>query len=1820
MIRNEKTYGFFRKTKKYGLVGCISFCGILVYGLTDNNQIVNKQAHAAVVKGGADIVDADVHNKETSGVAMTYTSFDSNGSKQVASGSGVFVAPNVMVTVAHNYLDKDKASGSGYVRGGNSAQSYVVMNSDTEKRNNTPATGTSDIIPKGNIYYYNQKEFAKSYENDLAAVVTERPVEAMTNGEDKPREIGVANQGDNITLVGYPNDFSSKRLSEATKARLKDGKMYKISGTLSSLNTTTGDGTYNTSALGGFSGGPIFNDKGEVVGIHQHGTNTDAGTDAEQHGGGLFFTDKHRSWINKMIEEHGIKGWFVSGNDKYYYDDNHRALVSTEREIDGARYSFDGNGRGRLLSGTEKGKVVLRIKNEAGEKLVERIVAQGNVGSAVNYDFKQDKENKELFGKNPNATIVSIDGEKINKKFNENWSKDFVSKLSLGNTYIDAVIKGENFVRTQPGKVDTSGNVTLPKPSDEVKNAPNGLRNFDATAIIVTPDGTGSGTLIEKDLLLTVAHNFLKFENGKVTEKATGNNDKKYYAALPNGKKVFFTDSDIHYWKKDDSVVGFTHDLALVKLKEVVDNVMPAAVKKDVSVVSSGDKVSVYGFPDGKLKPVIDTKVTDVVDRGSGLTGIGYTGTKPGASGGGLYNDKGEIIGVHQNGVVGQRSGGLVFSKEQLDWVKSYIDGKPKEPVYKEEENVDYGDVAEFELKDLKDDSKLKQWFSDRVKKIGTEDKIRLSVDGNILFEKKIGTATKEDFEIKTGLYKIESIVEKEEKIPFSTKYVADEELTKGKKSVIKKGIDGIIKTTYIKDEDGNLTLDKETKEPAVDQVVKVGVKSVENTKEILSNTVYVADKEKARGLSNERIEGSNGYEKEVIKYTLNEKDGTISETVEKTEKKATDTIIKVPAKDKVEVTEIPSPVRYEKDSTREKGQKNITIPGQKGTRKVTTMYEVNPKTGEVTGKVGKPEVKEATETVVKVAVKDKVEVTEIPSPIRYEKDSTREKGQNNITIPGQKGTRKVTTTYEVNPKTGEVTEKVEKPEVKEATETVVKVAAKDKVEVTEIPSPIRYEKDSTRDVGQDNITVLGQKGTRKVTTTYEVNPKTGEVTQRVGTPEVKEATETVAKVAAKDKVEVTEIPSPVRYEKDSTREKGQNNITISGQKGTRKVTTTYEVNPKTGEVTQRVGTPEVKEATETVVKVAAKDKVEVTEIPSPVRYEKDSMRDVGQDNITVLGQKGTRKVTTTYKVNPKTGEVTEKVGKPEVKEATETVVKVAAKDKVEVTEIPSLVRYEKDSTREKGQKNITIPGEKGTRKVTTTYEVNPKTGQVTQRVETPEVKEATETVVKVAVKDKVEVVQRENGKKVKVTTIYTVDEKTGNTTQTEREEEIFSEVITSKSEEKVPTIELKPFEGGVNPVESVVTEELKPYEGGVNPVETLVTEELKSFEGGVNPIETVITEELKPFEGGVNPAESVVTEELKPYEGGVNPVESVVTEELNPFEGGVNPVESVVTEELNPFEGGVNVEIPAVKEELSELKLALLKDEEGNILDVLAISEKPKELNGYKYTGKEKEDSEGNKIYIYQKDNSEVVTSKSEEKVPTIELKPFEGGVNPEESVVTEELKPFEGGVNPEESVVTEELKPFEGGVNPEESVVTEELKPFEGGVNPVETVVTEELKPFEGGVTPEESVVTEEPKPFEDGEIPAVKEELPELKLALLKDEEGNILDVLAISEKPKELSGYKYTGKEKLDREGNKIYIYQKVELENINNKKQDTIVVNQSQVLKENIESKTEITTDKNDKKIVDKKLPNTGETPLENGLLGGMLLAATMMLAKRKVKK
>ena len=174
--------------------------------------------------------------------------------------------------------------------------------------------------------------------------------------------------------------------------------------------------------------------------------------------------------------------------------------------------------------------------------------------------------------------------------------------------------------------------------------------------------------------------------------------------------------------------------------------------------------------------------------------------------------------------------------------------------------------------------------------------------------------------------------------------------------------------------------------------------------------------------------------------------------------------------------------------------------------------------------------------------------------------------------------------------------------------------------------------------------------------------------------------------------METTELPSPKKYVKDDTRAKDQPNVEEAGQAGSRTVTTTYEVNPADGTITERVGKPVVVNPTATIVKVAAKDKVVETPIEPEVEYVRDGEREVGTPNERVEGARGKTVTTTTYDVDSKDGHITEHVGNPVVSSAGKTIVKVGAKTKVEQS---------KDS---EGRDVID----------TTTYEVDPKTGKVT--------------------------------------------------------------------------------------------------------------------------------------------------------------------------------------------------------------------------------------------------------------------------------------------------------------------------------------------------------------------------------------------------------------------------------------------------------------------------------------------------------------------------
>ena len=395
--------------------------------------------------------------------------------------------------------------------------------------------------------------------------------------------------------------------------------------------------------------------------------------------------------------------------------------------------------------------------------------------------------------------------------------------------------------------------------------------------------------------------------------------------------------------------------------------------------------------------------------------------------------------------------------------------------------------------------------------------------------------------------------------------------------------------------------------------------------------------------------------------------------------------------------------------------------------------------------------------------------------------------------------------------------------------ETVTLYAKWEKVNnITKQRTPIEittiYQGDEELFKGERNETP-GQAGEKEVITTYKVTPITGELTEPTTTENIiTPMRPKVIKVGTEPTADVEKIPSLVRYEKDDSREKGQENITVKGKDGSKTIITTYTVNPKTGELVETVGKPVVVETTETVVKVAAKDKI---------MYSKDG------DNVI--------KETTTYNVNPKTGEITETRTREVFKEN-------GAKDKVVVEKLPSPIRYEKDTTREKGQENITVKGKEGRKTTTTTYTVNPKTGEVVETVGKPVVVEPTETVIKVAAKDKVEVVNKKDGETIKITTSYEVNPKTGEIKEVKREDLL--------SKKGIPE----------------------------------------------------------------------------------------VSEESTEFKGGVNPTESIV------------------REDLPELKVAIIKDKENNILDVIKEDEEPKEIKGYKNTGKTEVDKDGHKVYIYEK------------------------------------------------------------------------------------------------------------------------------------------------------------------------------------------------------------------------------------------------------------
>ena len=193
--------------------------------------------------------------------------------------------------------------------------------------------------------------------------------------------------------------------------------------------------------------------------------------------------------------------------------------------------------------------------------------------------------------------------------------------------------------------------------------------------------GTGSATFIAPNVLLTVAHNFINNSADNSTGEFRGDKAKNTYEwQTPDGQKGSFTSDDIHFYNKKDYPKGFIYDLAVITLPQSTRR-QHANLVENYSKVNVNDKLNVYGYPKGEYSHLKDTTVEMEQKYANNTYGVQYQGGKAGMSGGGIFNSKGEVIGVHQNGAE-NRSGGLILSPTQLDWIRSVIKGKEITPNY----------------------------------------------------------------------------------------------------------------------------------------------------------------------------------------------------------------------------------------------------------------------------------------------------------------------------------------------------------------------------------------------------------------------------------------------------------------------------------------------------------------------------------------------------------------------------------------------------------------------------------------------------------------------------------------------------------------------------------------------------------------------------------------------------------------------------------------------------------------------------------------------------------------------------------------------------------------------------------------------------------------------------------------------------------------------------------------------------------------------------------------------------------------------------------
>lgn len=968
-----------------------------------------------------------------------------------------------------------------------------------------------------------------------------------------------------------------------------------------------------------------------------------------------------------------------------------------------------------------------------------------------------------------------------------------------------------------------------------------------------------------------------------------------------------------------------------------------------------------------------------------------------------------------------------------------------------------------------------------------------------------------------------------------TTKYISDDTKVRDSKEDISAGTRGIqtTTTTYQVDRNTGATHSPTTQvenQPMVQKVVKVGTKPTVEVEPIAITTKYIFDPKLAYGERIVEEQGSEGRVVTTTTYTMNESDGsTTADTPDVRKVAMVQRVIRVGVKPTVEETPLDFSTFYEPDPEAEKDSRVDKVVGKPGKVTTTTTYTYDETTGVVAPNPSTSQTEQPTDRIVKVGTRPNVVETPIDFTTTYEADPESPRDSKTDKVVGKNGTTTVTTTYSVEPKTGVLIENPSVTTTKDPVNAIIKVGTKSTEVVEVLPSPKRFVKDPTRPKDEESLTEQGRTGSKTTVTTYSVDPRTGITTPKEQPPVTVDPTETIVRVPAGDKVVEEKIAITTRYIEDVAKDFGYEEELSKGSEGKIITTTTYNVNPTNGTVTDGETTRKQTDMLERVVKKGTKPKVTETPVAHMSRYERDEESPTGQKSVSQKGKDGKTTVTVTYTLNPKTGVVVENPSVTTEEPQVTEVVKVGTKPKVVTETLSKEVRYIADPTKNVGETNVIEPGEDGTVVTTTPYILNDVSGTLSEGKSTIVRNEGKPQVVSVGTKPKVEVSRRpitiryiakedvdygvrtikSEGSETIVTTTtnYSVNPDGTTSANTPVVETIqgTDRVIEVGIKTSTTTLEL-PFnvetqydssleagqtvvdqDGEVGSKTITTTYSLNETTGDVtsNTTETSVQPKPKKVRIGTGVRSTNVRHVIHDIQFET---ETIVDrflpkgKEIVENEGTLGKDIETIVEQL--FNGEVKSFESTTKRVVDPVKRVIRVGTYEFAKPIENLTIDPVEFDGGvNPIDAPSV-EIPEFAGGVNPNG-----------------------------APTYDKPEFEGGVNPNDAPVVD-VPEFNGGVTPNEAPI-HTLPEFTGGVNPYEAPIVEipeytepvgttpndapvlDIPEFTGGVNPYDAPV-HELPEFTGGVTPNDAPVHELPE-FNGGVVPNDSPvlELPELSV---------------------------------------------------------------------------------------------------------------------------